>query len=163
MRMGQSAQATADLQKGAALETADFDQFYPVGKSLERVQGSARQSLERYRSVARAEAHGRQQRRDAVRYEQRRRAEAEVLRDPRLAAPPAPSGIAAEAADKAADANEDLFADEADKKPAAKAPAEADEPAADVPADDAPAKQGDAADSDNPFGDEPKEEMKEEK
>ncbi len=89
MRLGQQDRAAADLQTGAQLETADVNQFYPVGKALERVQGSARMSIERYRTVARAEAFERQQRRDINRYEQQRRAEAEVLRNPAFA-PAAP-------------------------------------------------------------------------
>ncbi len=53
MRSGDSAGAHEDMKKGAALESADINQFYPVAKSLERVQGSERQTLERYRSLAR--------------------------------------------------------------------------------------------------------------
>ena len=82
MRMGREDEAKSDLKKGAALESADVNQFYPVGKSLERIQGSSRLTLERYRSLARAEAHGRQEKRDAARYEKLRRAEANVLRAP---------------------------------------------------------------------------------
>ncbi len=80
MRQGRQAIAQTDLQKGAALESADINQFYPVGKSLERVQGASRMTIERYRTIARAEAFQRQQRRDATRYEEHRRAELRVLR-----------------------------------------------------------------------------------
>ena len=90
MRTGDQGRAAADLQAGGRLETADVNQFYPVGKALERVQGSARLAIERYRTVARAEAFERQQRRDVNRYEQQRRAEAEVLRNPAFA-PAAPA------------------------------------------------------------------------
>jgi hypothetical protein len=90
LKRGNSYAAQADLQKGAALESADVDQFYPVGKSLERLQGAERVKLERYRAIARAQARQRQVTRDAARYEQRRRAEAQVLRAVPLAPPPAP-------------------------------------------------------------------------
>lgn len=163
LQMGMQAQATADLQKGAELESADLNQFYPVGKSLERVQGSSRLTLERYRAVARAQALDRQRKRDAARYERRRRAEAEVLRAP----------VPAEEAEavKAAGAKEpvppkteeeDPFAD--DKTPAPPTPDSeepAAEPAADAPAADAPVeemKEEPAADAPaeeaDPFGDE---------
>src|SRR5262245_49352041 len=51
LRMGRESEAKADMQKGASLEAADVNQFYPVGKSLERVQGSNRLTLEKYRSL----------------------------------------------------------------------------------------------------------------
>jgi hypothetical protein len=136
MRMGDQARATADLRKAAALETADINQFYSVGKSLERVQGPTRLAIERWRAVARAEAHERQQRRDAIRYEERRRAEPDVLRKPGLGprvVPPAPTAKPPVAAppDAAAD---DLFSDEPDKKPA-------DQPPADDAIDEMPAEE----------------------
>ncbi len=56
MRLGMQGQAGADLQRGAALESTDINQFYPVGKSLERVQGSARMSIEQH--IALRGAHG---------------------------------------------------------------------------------------------------------
>lgn len=172
MRLGDHARAEADLRAGAALESADVNQFYPVGKALERVQGPARLALERYRVVARAEAHERQLKRDAARYEERRRAETKVLRDPKFVQPPKPP---VPAPGPAADADE-LFGDEkaVPKPPKADlddAPVEgvddmpADEPtppAADEPADDPAAEPADdaampaepAADGDDPFKDE---------
>jgi len=65
----------ADFQTGAALETSDSDQYYPVGKALERVQGSTRMRIERFRALARATAMSQQRRRDAQRYEQLRQRE----------------------------------------------------------------------------------------
>ncbi|HEX3725248.1 MAG TPA: hypothetical protein VHV08_03355 [Pirellulales bacterium] len=154
MRLGQQGAAQADMQRGALLESADATQLYPVGKSLERVQGSQRMLIERYRAVARAEAHQRQQRRDSVRYEQRRRAETQVLRNPApLPAPVAPAPAAE------APASEDPFADDADKNgapPAANPPDEAPEDDKQAPA---------AKDGEDPFGEPPAEEgdeMKEE-
>lgn len=181
MQRGMQQQAMADLQQGAALESADLNQFYPVGKSLERVQGSARLAIERYRAVARAQALDQQRKRAAVRYEQRRRAEAAVLR----AAAPAAEAEAVKAAAAeplpAKPAEEDPFADEKtpptpdtempaeEAEPATEAPkpaaetskpaaeaakpaAEASKPAAEAPAADAPAA-GPAAE-DDPFADE---------
>ena len=74
--------ANADFQKGAELETADSNQYYPVGKALERVQGSTRMTIERYRSLARATALASQQRRDTERYQRLQQREPTVLRAP---------------------------------------------------------------------------------
>ena len=89
LRIGDNQGAEADMEQGSALECADINQYYPVSKSLERVQGSGRLMLERHRTKARAEAHMREERRNAARYEMQRRAEADVLR-----AAPAPGAVA---------------------------------------------------------------------
>lgn len=148
MRTGNSPAAQRDLQKGAELEAADVDQFYPVAKSLERVQGRDRLELERYRALARAQARQRQMRRDAERYEQRRRAEAQVLRNVPLGPPPAPlqpsAVVPATATEPSAQPAEVTPFDE---KPAAATPAPPkpatvglfDEPPAEKPADKKPA------------------------
>src|SRR5262245_15399270 len=39
MRMGKQTEAQADFDRGADLEAKAFDRFYPVSRSLERVQG----------------------------------------------------------------------------------------------------------------------------
>jgi hypothetical protein len=132
MRVGGNVEA--DLRKGAALEIADVNQAYPVGKSLERVQGSVRIALERHRAVARATAYQRQHDRDALRYDQLRRAEPEVVRSsgtrPILPPPDAPKPAVPEVTD------DDPFADKDEKTPAVKAPAK-DAPAEEKPAEDA--------------------------
>jgi hypothetical protein len=175
-RLGWQQNAAADFRAGAALESADINQFYPVGKSLERVQGSARMSLERYRAVARAEAHQRQERRNAIRYEQRKRAEAQVLRAPGPTPPaagPVPSTDEPAAAEDpfaekddkaeempgeekpaAKEADDDPFAEPAAKDDAADKSSEPEEamPAEDAADTDADAK-GDKAGDDNPFSD----------
>jgi len=156
LRMGNTSAAERDMRKGAALESADVDQFYAVGKALERVQGAERRTLERYRALARAEARQRQMQRDAARYELRRRGEAQVLRSGPVGPPPAPlepPGVRPAAA-----------AEASPEKPVAK-PAEKDEgdpfgtataeeemkAEADAPPDDNP----EAADkTDDPFSDE---------
>jgi hypothetical protein len=179
LRLGWQKNAAADFRAGAALESADINQFYPVGKSLERVQGSSRMTLERYRAVARAEAHQRQERRNVIRYEQRKRAESQVLRAPGPTPPaarPAPSADdpaaaedpfaekddKAESAEEmpggkkpaAKDADEDPFAEPAAKEDAADKPAEPEEamPAEDAADADSDAK-GEKVGDDNPFGD----------
>jgi hypothetical protein len=142
-QLGNPWAAEADLQVGAALETADVNQFYPVAKSLERIQGHARQQIEKHRAVARAQARQRQVQRDAVRYEQRRKAEANVLRNvpvapapadlfPKPAVTPAPTPGKKPVPPQNAETDE-LFSDPV-TTPAAKP---ADKPAAEAPAADA--------------------------
>ena len=161
MKLGQKAAAEADMQKGAALESADINQYYPVGKSLERVQGSTRTVIERHRSLARAEIHRRQRDRDAVRYEQLRRAEDKVLRNPEFTpmptevAPPKPSAPKPESedpfddSDKKADAADETG--DAEEMPAEKAgagdemPADEKEEAATGDGEAAGAAEGEAA------------------
>ncbi len=96
LRTGDHYGAHDDMQMGAQLEADDVDQFYPVAKSLERVQGADRKQLEKYRSIARAHARQRQRTRDAMRYEQRRRNETQVLRA--VPTGPAPAPLVAPAA-----------------------------------------------------------------
>jgi hypothetical protein len=153
MRTGDHYGAQADMQMGAQFESADIDGFYPVSKALERVQGSERRELERYRALARAQARDRQLRRDAVRYEQRRRNEAQVLRAVPVGPPPAPLGVApATAIGGAAPAGAPATAPET-TAPAAAPPATPPPPASDDPFGDAPAETpaADAPASDSPF------------
>jgi len=56
LRLGRTANAQADFQSGAAIEGRDFDLFYNVSKSLERVQGNERKMLESYRAAGRKNA-----------------------------------------------------------------------------------------------------------
>lgn len=164
LRTGDTWGAHADMQIGAQYEAADVDQFYPVARSLERVQGAERRQLEKYRSLARAQARERQLRSDAVRYEQRRRDEAQVLRSVPVGPAPAPLGAVpataiepapAAPAPAAAPAVPPTPADETDNPfdvPADEAPAE--EPAPEMPADDVP---GEPVEEENPFGEAPAE------
>jgi hypothetical protein len=130
-RLGDTPKAQTDLAAGAKMESADVNQFYPVSKSLERVQGTGRLLLERYRVQARAEAYRREERRNLARYEAQRKAEAEVLRAAPV--PPAPSDAAPGAP--------------VGTKPAEKTPAE--EPAAPTEEPAAPVEEAD------PFADDP--------
>jgi tetratricopeptide (TPR) repeat protein len=77
-RLGDSARADADFRQAAELETADADHYFDVGRALERIQGSQRMTLERYRSQARIAAVRRTQEIRRQRYEQLRQAEPEV-------------------------------------------------------------------------------------
>jgi hypothetical protein len=155
-RLGDTPKAQTDLAAGAKLESADVNQYYPVSKSLERVQGAGRLMLERYRVQARAEAYRREERRNLARYEAQRKAEAEVLRAAPI--PPAPSDAApaGPAAAKAADEppaeepatpadDADPFADDPDTKSAPDAMSDKD---AESDTDAAPAAEdADAADA----------------
>ena len=149
LRYGLQDEARADFKHGAALETADSNHLYNVSKSLERVQGSERRTLEEYRSVARASAVARQEKRMQARYEALRRSEADKLR--RVARPridrtqPAVAVERQPAAARAAAA-------------AAQTPVEADPFATNAatavpPAPKSGSAAGKAADADNPFGD----------
>jgi hypothetical protein len=165
LRRGDSAGADSDLRAGASLESADVSQFYPVGKSLERVQGADRRAVERHRAIARAEAFQRRHDRDVLRYEQRRRAESQVLRSSGVAPlvkPPGPT-VAEPPVPGPEPADDDPFADKPETAPAAARPAvpaaekpavapPAEEPAADMPAEPPAAESEPAAD---PFSEEP--------
>jgi tetratricopeptide (TPR) repeat protein len=69
LNMGDQFSAQDDFRTGANLETTELDRFYDIGKSLERVQGSARLALERYRSSARIAAARLREQRRMQRYE----------------------------------------------------------------------------------------------
>lgn len=91
-RLGRPDEAAADFRKGAELEMLGGEP-YPVAKSLERIQGPERVNLEAHRRATRLAIHNSQAAQDRVRYEEVKRAEAEVLRGggrPLPAAPTAP-------------------------------------------------------------------------
>lgn len=148
LRQGQSAAAASDMQDGAKLEAADVHQTYSVGKSLERVQGADRVTLERYRKSARTALRKHQAELAKKRYEQLKLAEAEVLRKAPVYQEPTPETAAADRSDEsAATAAPEAKSGEpnpfSDDQPAAKAPADA------MPADTADEKPAAEAD---PFG-----------
>jgi hypothetical protein len=80
--LGEADKVEADMARGAELEVLDRDGFYPVSRSLERVQGRNRLLLESHRQQAREVASQRALEYNRSRYEQLRRAEGEVLRRP---------------------------------------------------------------------------------
>jgi hypothetical protein len=55
--LGDLAAAEADFRIGASLEASPSGRFYPVGRALERVQGTVRMDIEVARRAARAAAH----------------------------------------------------------------------------------------------------------
>jgi tetratricopeptide (TPR) repeat protein len=154
LRLGRPQEARGDFAQGAKLEMADSDRFYNVSKALERVQGRARQSLERFRAEARLEAfHDREQAR-YQRYERIRQNEPNVL----LKAPaeekdgPAPGDEPAEEMPAKQPPGEEPaeMTDDTPPPPPAEADPFADKPAAEAPAkaapaDGAPADDGAAA------------------
>jgi hypothetical protein len=162
----------SDLQHGASLEASDTDQYYPVSDSLERIQGSTRQLIERYRSVARANAFAQEQRRNAARYQKLKEREQQVLRGPApsavpataLETAPAPAAAAAEADAKPAAPSDAVAKPAVPPSPVPEPPA-AEDPFAEkvaAPAPPAPAPgaaAAPAADSADPFADAPADDM----
>ena len=82
-RLGRPDQATKDFQEGARLEAHDIQNTYPVNRSLQRVQGKVRITLETHRQQARLELRKYEEKRQRVRYETLKAAEKDVLRDPK--------------------------------------------------------------------------------
>ena len=151
-RMGKNADAQKDFERGAELEAKAADRFYPVSRSLERVQGLDRIALERHRAQARAVAYQEKQKREQARYERLLRAEETVLRAAPVAIPPAApqAPAAAPAAPQPAATVDDPFAAPADDA----APKAAPQPAEEDPfgESDAPAeKKPEAPAEDDPF------------
>lgn len=168
MRLGRPQEAQGDFKKAASLEMADTDHFYPVSKSLERVQGSARAQIERYRSQARLVAYQTREQRRINRYERIRKNEPNVLMPEEATEMPAPAKEATEPApadepepEPEMPANEPEPAEPAEKEemPAEEPEAEADMPADEAPADEKPAEKAD----DDPFAEEGDENMPAEK
>jgi tetratricopeptide (TPR) repeat protein len=142
-RLGRPDEAVIDQKKGAELEASGKTRVYPVGRSLQRVQGRERLELERYRQVARLAIRMRNIKATAARYESIQRGEADVLIDPNrkppanaadmVGTPPAdssdPFGAGATeakpevAAEKPADTVPDIFGADPAATPATPAPA----------------------------------------
>ncbi|MFI4875820.1 MAG: hypothetical protein ACIALR_10800, partial [Blastopirellula sp. JB062] len=77
--LGRPEQAELDFEAGAKLELKT-DRAYPIGKSLERVQGPARLKLEEYRQQIRVQEFIARKKWEKERYELLKQAEEEVLR-----------------------------------------------------------------------------------
>ena len=80
--MGEMEAAKKDFVTAAEMEIAGLPQYYPVNRSLERIQGERRLLLEEMRAFAREEAERKDAAYRAARYERLRRAEDIVLRKP---------------------------------------------------------------------------------
>ena len=119
-RLGRPDEAKMDFEKGAQLETGGADRVYPVGRSLQRVQGKLRLSVETHRRVARLVALKRNMKMQAERYEQLQNAEGEVLRDPNRPAPTKAEDLVGPA--PAADQSDPFGAGAAAAPPAVAAP-----------------------------------------
>ena len=119
LKLGRPQDANLDFQKGADLESRDFNKFYNVAKSLERVQGESRLALEKFRVNARMAAIEEAERMRKARYEAIQREEQRVLREQSLVPPPMPEAAKPGATDQPA-ADVDVFATPAEK-PAADA------------------------------------------
>ncbi len=144
-RLKRPEDAAADLKMATELEFGG-DEPVQVSKSLERVQGNERLMIEDARSKARISIRNAAEERAKLRYENRVKAEAAVLRKPPVVAAP-PAGTPAVAAP---DKTDPFGAETPEATPAKPAAPAAEKPAAEEkPA--APAKPA----ADDPFGDVP--------
>jgi hypothetical protein len=135
LKLGRLDEAEADFAAGAARE-ADGVGAWPIGRSLERVQGCDRLKLERHRVRARVASVAESHRRNELRYLERERAEPEVLRRRR------PTTVRPQAEGNPFEEGD------AEAVPAA-------EPAAEAPAEEMPepaADGGEAPAGESPFG-----------
>ena len=144
---GRSDQAEADFQTGARLEVTNDERIYPVGHSLQRIQGPLRLTLEAHRRDARLAVKVQEHKEQRARYDRVRQAEGDVLR--------APSPPAALPAAPGVDPS-DPFAGDADAPRAVEAPpAELPEAPADAGPAPPAAPAAPATPDDNPFGEIP--------
>ncbi len=158
-QLGRPDEAAADLTRGAELEVADVNNYYPVGRALQRIQGGQRLILERYRSEARLQQYQDAQQRRRQRFGTERPIPPPLRGEPLPLPPsddadPAPvAGDGAVADDGAvagdgADAGDDF---KAEGNPFVDDPVEDEGGAAAAPADEA---RPDEASADDLFGDE---------
>jgi hypothetical protein len=149
MRLGMQEDVKSDFDMGAMLEVKSADRIYPIGASLQRVQGCDRLSLEKHRTSARLAARSELNKAKAARYEQLQRAEGQVLRDPNRTPDVQPRTVGEP---PAADPT-DPFADDAEPTPTpAPTPAQ---PTTPMPAESTPAQPSNTpepAPADDPFG-----------
>ena len=87
--LGNSESAQSDFQTGA-LREAQNPNASPIGRSLERIQGTIRLQLEAERQAARVAVHNQRKLIEQVRYEEFQQGEKQVLQptDPRKLVPP---------------------------------------------------------------------------
>jgi tetratricopeptide (TPR) repeat protein len=145
LKLGREDEAVADFEQGANLE-ADFGGGHTVARALERVQGSDRLKLERYRARARVAALQRNREANRQRYSDIQDSEVDVLRRrrpaPAMQAQPAeplqPPAPKPEAPEPMAEEQEEP----AVRRPGSM-PAEADDPFGDEPATPKPAPAAD--------------------
>lgn len=143
LRQGRSDEAEADFTEGATRESAGLG-AWPVGRSLERIQGPDRLRLERHRTRARVTLLQRQRDAELQRYSQIEAAQPDVLRRRR------PVGPRVEAEDEANPFEPGAAPERVPAEPAAE-PATPEEPALPGEPLPAPAREP-AAPADDPFG-----------
>jgi len=162
LQLGRPDEARDDMNRGAKLEAEDVDGFYPVSRSLERIQGRERLLLERYRVKARLAELQRRKALEKKIYERRQTRRGDVLREqiPRLtlegevatdvpdegeATADLPAAKEKKTATTEPKSPEDPFGTEPEK-PTATEPSDPDDPFASEPEKKEPAA------ADNPFG-----------
>jgi hypothetical protein len=96
LNLGREEEAKIDFEQAARLEAEDVNQFYNVGRALERIQGNTRLLVEEYRVEARMEAMRRAEALRQQRYGELRAAEERVLETQAEAAPETPVEIPAD-------------------------------------------------------------------
>lgn len=79
LQQGRQYEAEDDFRMGAALEAQDPGRRYAIGTALQRIQGPARQTLERYRREGRLQKYQERRQQNQQRYEQLRSREPDVL------------------------------------------------------------------------------------
>ncbi len=80
MRLGKTIEAEEDMQIGAAYEARNPGRRHAIGIALQRIQGTARQTLERYRRDGRLNRAQERRQQTQQRYEQLERRNPKVLR-----------------------------------------------------------------------------------
>ncbi len=161
LKLGRAEEAELDFQKGATKESRDVNKFYNVSKSLERIQGRARLTLEQHRVAARMAARQEAEKLQKARYEQIRQEEGRLLQQQIDESPaiPATEPTAEPAGDEAFGAGpltepaaeEPAAEPSADADPFAEEPAEGD-PFAEEPVAEEPAAQPTAGKKSGIFG-----------
>lgn len=81
LKQGKADEAAADFAAGANAEADDVADFYPVSKSLQRIQGAARIQIEDARKQAVVDREAKEKARIRARYEAFKASEADVIRD----------------------------------------------------------------------------------
>ena len=81
LKQGKTDEAAADFAAGANAEADDIADFYPVSKSLQRIQGAARIQIEKARKQAVVDREAVIKARLNERYEAFKSSEADVIRD----------------------------------------------------------------------------------
>lgn len=155
-RLGKADAAKADLQTGAKLEAQSPESTSLVNRSIQRIQGSTRLALEKYRADAQLAAVAARKAREAQRYGTARASAIQELEKQAAAAGASAevlpengkkaASAAAAATDPAATAPDPFGDDPAATGPAVTDPA-AEKPAEEMPAEEKPAEEAPAGEA----------------